>query len=128
MRLIAAFCLLPFAATAQDVDCTNAVTQQEMNLCAELDWQVADAELNDAYAAVIAMMQNIDAETTPIGVTEEARLREAQRAWVAFRDATCDVAGYAMRGGSAEPLLIYGCMMTLSAERADELRGLVEDY
>lgn len=128
MRLTLALMCLPFATLAQDVDCDTAETQQDMNFCAEQDWQVADADLNDAYGAALALMQEIDTVTEPMGDTEEERLRTAQRAWVDYRDAACDVAGYAMRGGSAEPLLIYGCMAALTEERTAGLRSLVEDY
>ncbi len=128
MRLTLALCLLPFATSAQDVDCANAMAQQEMNFCAEQDWQAADALLNDAYATALAAMQEADASFAPEGDSEEERLRTAQRAWVAYRDAACDSAGYAMRGGSAEPLLIYGCMRVLTEQRTEGLRSLVEDY
>jgi uncharacterized protein YecT (DUF1311 family) len=128
MRLMVALCLLPMAAHAQDVDCANAMTQQEMNFCAEQDWLAADALLNDAYATALAAMQEADASFPPEGDTEEERLRTAQRAWVAYRDAACDSAGYAMRGGSAEPLLIYGCMGMLTQQRTEALQSLVQDY
>ena len=36
---------------------------------------------------------------------DEATLREAQRAWVAFRDAHCRLEGYEARGGTMEPLV-----------------------
>jgi uncharacterized protein YecT (DUF1311 family) len=127
MRVILALCLLPFAASAQEVDCANALVQQEMNFCAEQDWQAADALLNDAYATALAAMQDSDAAYAPEGDSEEERLRTAQRAWVAYRDAACDSAGYAMRGGSAEPLLIYGCMRELTDQRTEGLRSLVEE-
>jgi uncharacterized protein YecT (DUF1311 family) len=128
MRLTLALCLLPCAAAAQDVDCANAMTQLEMNSCAAQDWQAADVDLNAAYAAAITVMQDSDNTFPAEGKTEEARLRDAQRAWVAFRDAACESAGYPMRGGSAEPLLTYGCMLDLTIQRTDALNSLIESY
>ena len=128
MRLTLAFCLLPFAAVAQDVDCDNATAQQEMNSCAEQEWQAADVDLNTTFAAVLAVMQESDQTYPAEGKTEEARLREAQRAWVAYRDAACDSAGYPMRGGSAEPLLTNDCMWRLTTQRTDDLKSLIETY
>lgn len=128
MRLAMALILLPLGAAAQEVDCTNATAQQEMNFCAEQDWQVADAALNAAYADALALMRQSDAAYLPEGDSEEERLRAAQRAWVAFRDAACDSAGQAMRGGSAEPMLTYACMRTLTDERTEGLRALLDYY
>jgi uncharacterized protein YecT (DUF1311 family) len=128
MRLMIVFCVMPYMAMAQDVDCENALAQQEMNFCAEQVWQAEDATLNEAYASALAVMQEADASFAPEGDTEEDRLRTAQRAWVEYRDAACDSAGYAMRGGSAEPLLIYGCMAMLTKERTAQLLILMQDY
>jgi uncharacterized protein YecT (DUF1311 family) len=128
LRLALAMMIAPLAAFAQDVDCTNAETQQDMNICAYQAWEAADAELNRVYADAVSAMQVSDADFPPEGATEEERLRTAQRAWVAFRDANCDVAGFQMRGGSAEPLLINGCMHQMTQDRIAELQMLISDY
>ena len=112
------------AVQAQDlsaVDCSNTVTQLEMNACAEQDWMAADADLNAAYGAALAVMQDLDAALPRSARGAEANLRKAQRAWITYRDAACAAEGYAMRGGSAEPLLIYGCRARLTAERTQNL-------
>lgn len=126
IRILAIVMLSAGAATAQDVDCTNAQTQQEMNACAEQDWMDADADLNAAYGEAIAIMQLYDEDLPKSEKGAEANLRAAQRAWVTFRDAACAAEGYAMHGGSAEPLLIYGCRARLTQQRAVELRMLAE--
>jgi uncharacterized protein YecT (DUF1311 family) len=128
MRLMIALCAMPLMASAQDVDCANAIVQVEMNFCAEQDWQAADVVLNEVYAMAVARMQESDASYPPEGATEEARLRKAQKAWIAFRDAACDSAGFPMRGGSAEPLAVYGCLRALTEQRTEGLWSLVERY
>ena len=128
MRLMIALFVMPWMAQAQDVDCADTMIQQEMNLCAQQVWQAADVLLNEAYAAALAVMQGTDTDIAPIGATEEARLRKAQRAWLAYRDAACDSAGFAMRGGSAEPLLTYGCLAELTEQRTQDLQLLIEGY
>lgn len=119
--------LLPIPAVAQDQTCFDG-TQQNMNACTYAEWEAADADLNRVYAEVLATLQDSDANFPPDGNSEEDRLRTAQRAWVAFRDANCDLAGYPMRGGSAEPLLTYGCMRQMTEERSTELQALVQGY
>jgi uncharacterized protein YecT (DUF1311 family) len=118
----------PCAAFAQDVDCVNQTTQLDMNQCAYQEWQAADADLNAVYAETLAIVQERDRSYTPEGDSEEDRLRRAQRAWVAFRDANCDVAGYQMRGGSAEPLLVNGCLRQMTEDRIAELQALTETF
>jgi uncharacterized protein YecT (DUF1311 family) len=132
MRRLAALCaatvVLAQPALAQDVDCANAETQMEMTFCAEQDWQTADADLNEAYAAARAVMRKIDAGLPKPEQGAEANLREGQRAWVTFRDATCAAEGYAMHGGSAEPMLIYSCRARLTQQRSGDLWVMAEEY
>jgi uncharacterized protein YecT (DUF1311 family) len=116
------------AAVAQEVDCETAEAQVELTFCAEQDWQAADAALNDAYRAARAMMRQIDLGLPKDEQGAEANLREAQRAWVSFRDATCAAEGYAMHGGSAEPMVIYGCRARLTEQRTVDLLAMAETY
>ncbi|WP_395614070.1 lysozyme inhibitor LprI family protein [Allosphingosinicella sp.] len=121
--------------SAQDPqwNCDNPQAQQEMNYCAARDAERADAELNTVYRTAIADAQAADrdyAQMDPGGAAahrgepgEEATLREAQRAWVAFRDAHCRMQSFEARGGSMQPMLDGGCRATLTRARTAELRG-----
>lgn len=127
LAMAVACSLLAAAACAQDmsnVDCTNTPVQQEMNLCAEQDWMEADADLNATYKEAMAVMKGYDANLPKTERGAELNLRAAQRAWVSFRDAACAAEGFAMHGGSAEPLLIYGCRARLTRQRAEDLHLL----
>ncbi|MEH7826722.1 lysozyme inhibitor LprI family protein [Gemmobacter denitrificans] len=130
MRLIPAalICLAPLTlpAFAQQVDCTNASSQNEMTFCAEQDWMAADADLNAAYKAARDRMRAVDADLPKDQQGAEAQLKQAQRAWVTFRDAACAAEGYMMHGGSAEPMVIYGCRAFLTRQRAEGLWGLAD--
>ena len=119
---------LSLPATAQEVDCANAVTQMDMNQCAYDDWEAADAELNDAYGQAMVLLQGWDADLPKDEQGGAQALKEAQRAWITFRDKACEAEGYAMKGGSAEPLLVYGCMRQLTEERVGHLQGMVDAY
>ena len=112
-------------ALSQTIDCTNTSVQMELNRCAEQDWQAADAELNRAYKAVMAEMRALDQTLPPELQGAAVTLRDAQRAWITFRDANCRLAGYPMRGGSAEPLLVYGCLRQMTLDRTDDIKALV---
>lgn len=123
--LICLACGLP--AAAQEVDCASAMAQQDLNLCAQQDWQRADAGLNAAYRQAADLLARWDADLPEAERGGAVALRDAQRAWVTFRDAACTAEGFPMRGGSAEPLLVYGCMARLTAQRATDLWTLAED-
>jgi uncharacterized protein YecT (DUF1311 family) len=45
-------------------------------------------------------------------------LRDAQRAWITFRDKKCDAAGLPMEGGSGAGVLIAGCYLQETARQA----------
>ena len=126
--LVAAMQLWPAVAPAQQVDCANTMAQVEMTFCAERDWMTADADLNRAYSAARDMMRAIDADLPKAERGAEVALRDSQRSWIPFRDQACAAEGYMMHGGSAEPMVIYGCRARLTAERAGALWALAEGY
>lgn len=130
VHALAALGLMAFTAPAQaqQVDCANAMAQIEMTFCAEQDWMAADARLNTAYRGARAMMQAIDADLPKDQRGAELALRDGQRAWITFRDQTCAAEGYAMHGGSAEPMLIYGCRARLTQQRAADLEIMAQSY
>lgn len=114
-------------AASQQVDCAKPQAQAEMTYCAEQDWTAADARLNEAYQIAIAGMKDVDSYLEAPERGAEAALRSAQRAWVAFRDATCAAEGWSYHGGSAEPMVIYQCRARVSQQRADELDAMTAE-
>lgn len=117
------------AARAGDdapADCSNAVTQTDMNICADRDFQAADKELNAVYKKARAAMAASDAELDEALKGAEKALLKAQRAWVDYRDGECEAEGFQARGGSMEPMLVSGCRATLTRQRTKELKQLSE--
>ena len=115
-------------AFAQEIDCANAMAQMDLNQCAYDDWNEADADLNLAYGQVMRLLKQWDADLPEGEQGGAAALKDAQRAWITFRDKACEAEGYAMKGGSAEPLLVYGCMRLLTEERTAHLTSMLEAY
>ncbi len=109
--------------TAQPLNCTDPQTQADMNQCAGRDAAEADADLNLIYKEVVAHYEQMDRDSESTEGVK--RLRAAQRAWVAFRDAQCSLAGYEALGGSMETLLVAGCEAELTKRRAAELRMML---
>lgn len=115
-------------AAAQQVDCTNPMVQVEMNYCAEQAWMRADAELNDAWSMARDYAKGLDGDLPAAERGIFQALLDGQRAWIVYRDKTCEAEGGPMRGGSAEPLLIYGCRERLTWERVEGLNGFAEGF
>lgn len=118
------------AAGADDLDCSNAMTQSDMTACSQQDYEAADVALNAAYRKTMARAQAMDKDFAEIGegmVGAVDALKAAQRAWIAYRDAQCELAGFEARGGTMEPMLVAGCLAELTTKRTDELKAALAD-
>lgn len=124
---VLAVCLFAAPARAEEpaVDCTKASTTPEIALCAAQDYTAADVELNAAYKTMLA---EIDAATA--GRDEQSRaqrrawreaLTEAQRKWIAFRDADCAAVGAAWMGGTGMGTAISTCLTEATRARTAAL-------
>ncbi|WP_323784381.1 lysozyme inhibitor LprI family protein [Thalassovita sp.] len=118
--------LLATSGAAQALDCSAPQTQQDMNQCAYQMWQYADEDLNLAYQMARDFMRTTDSYLPENLKGAEAALRDAQRAWIPFRDNACAAEGFAFRGGSMEPLMVLSCKERLTRQRTEELRSLSE--
>lgn len=107
--VVLALLLAPAAARA-DEDCNNATNQNQLNACAEDNYNEADKALNEAWIA--------------LPDTAKAKLRQEQHGWIAARDAKCKAVAAEAEGGSMYPLLYFGCM----AERTKARTRALEAY
>jgi len=103
-------------------DCIDPQTQMEMTFCAGVDYQEADAALNALWPDVLAAAKLNDeyvgdmARERGVPTTVEA-LRDAQRAWIRFRDAQCEFEAYEVFGGTMQPMVGSLCLARLTRER-----------
>ncbi len=120
--------LLASPGAAQQVNCVNPMTQVEINFCAETDYRAADAELNRAYNVAREMMRQVDADLPAPQRGAEVALRDAQRAWITFRDQACLAEAHVWTGGSGYPMVFYGCQSRVTRQRAADLWELGRGY
>ncbi|SFY36770.1 Uncharacterized conserved protein YecT, DUF1311 family [Pseudomonas sp. NFACC49-2] len=113
-RLLLALAPLILASVAQADDCTNAMTQGEMNQCAAQEKKAADDELNRLYKQITARLKD----------NPEAKqlLIKAQRAWIGFRDAECNFSASGVEGGSVYPLIYGNCVTALTKARVETFK------
>jgi uncharacterized protein YecT (DUF1311 family) len=98
--------------------------------CARLDYVAADKELNAIYPKVIEVFKELyspDMIASANGQDPVVDLKDAQRKWIAFRDANCRLVGAEMLGGSGQPLIETGCLARMTKERVAELKGFITE-
>jgi uncharacterized protein YecT (DUF1311 family) len=101
-------------AVALAQDCVNATSQTVMNMCADQAYRKTDAELNALYSQITDRLKH-DKGATRL-------LINAQKAWLAFRDAECTFSTSASAQGSVYPMLVAQCRDGLTSKRIDELK------
>lgn len=111
-----------FAAAQEETQCNPEGNTSEMAACAADDYQAEDAKLNKVYATYLKKMQGFDADMGNVAPdTAVGRLKAAQRAWIAFRDAECPLESVDNMGGSIERILEPACLATMTKERTTQL-------
>ena len=128
--LVLASCLLAMSSYAlaqqdDDLDCSKATNQHDINECASKDFDTADKELNQTYKAILAKYKDDALFLT--------QLRKAQEAWIKFRDAELD-AKFPLAPGK-NPRVEYGSMYSmcyfsekaqLTRQRSEQLKDLLK--
>lgn len=125
------FLLTPPAADAQQraLNCNRATTMIQMTQCAQQRYEAADLELNATYKTCVATMRNMgDIPGLRISKAElpEARLRESQRKWLAYRDANCAFYRSHSMGGTMGSLNYLACMTKMTSDRSAELKQAMQ--
>jgi uncharacterized protein YecT (DUF1311 family) len=105
--------LLAIAATATPAfaQCDGKKTTADQIECLGPALKTADTELNRVYQKAVKELPAEDA----------TRLRKAQRAWMAYRDAHCDADQKRYAGGSIAPVVFAQCRLTLTQRRSKEI-------
>ncbi|MEC3861012.1 lysozyme inhibitor LprI family protein [Mesobacterium sp. TK19101] len=118
--LLALFSAFPVGA--QQIDCASPMTQSGMTICAGRDFKTADAELNATWQQAVAAARQMDQYLEAGDVPAETTLRDAQRAWISFRDKACEAEALSVRGGSMHPQVVMFCMERLTRARTEDLK------
>nr|WP_281495963.1 lysozyme inhibitor LprI family protein [Marivita sp. S6314] len=111
-------------AAGQCQDQPGGSTTVGMADCIAAETAEWDAILNEEYKATQAMNAAQDAEGRSSILDRTEALRDAQRAWIAFRDADC-AARYAIwQDGTIRTIVGANCHLTMTASRAVQLRDM----
>jgi len=103
---------IPVAASA--VNCGDLTTQSGMNQCAAAEYKKSDQALNQVYARYRSGLDE----------GQKRQLMEVQRAWIRFRDLSCEFKSSGIQGGSVHPFALANCMTEMTEQRIRELQVL----
>jgi uncharacterized protein YecT (DUF1311 family) len=111
--------------------CDKDTTQAGLNRCSAELFHQADAHLNALYRKITDSLQkDIDRAQTKNNADEIKHcetslqmLKDAERAWVAYRDLHCKAVMQQYEGGSIAPMEYAQCMWRETDHRIEELRN-----
>lgn len=92
-------------------DCAKLTERARIEACVGDDFQRADATLNTVYKQLMAKL----------GKSGQTSLRDAERAWIGFRDKHCAFVGSAAEGGSIQATIVGQCQTELTVDRVAQL-------
>ncbi len=101
---------------------------RSMTACMSAEYGLFDEMLNVEYAKVRGLAADLDKQvngTSFDDVSMGDRLVQMQRAWIAYRDATCAYERRQFDGGTIGELVYIDCLTTLTADQAFRLQNSV---
>ncbi|RKQ39772.1 lysozyme inhibitor LprI family protein [Enterobacter sp. R1(2018)] len=107
---------LLLSASALADTCDTATSQAEINQCYGAEYKKQDDLLNQTYKQV--MKRATDKQKT--------QLKAAQNAWIAFRDADCELLSSGAETGSVYPMVHAICMADKTRERTELLKSTLQ--
>ena len=145
------FLTMPRKLFAESINpnCQSPETQTDMNICAGLDAQKADQQLNQVYKQLKARItdpQSIKELIIAVfscmrgnRILERLTVQDcntphscnyrynAETAWIKFRDNDCKFAAGIYRGGSIAPMMYSLCVEKLTKQRTEQLKGYLQN-
>ena len=119
-----------FAADAQASDawvCDNSQNNAEHIQCADREFRKYDADLNQVYAALAKVAIGDNKLQHGYGPPPFNALRDAQRAWITFRDTNCHWKSTAFYGGTEQAVIMSSCRALATRDRVAELKAFQQD-
>ncbi len=96
--------------------CSNLPNQSALNTCSSNVLNSANQKINSVYA-------NYMKELNP---TEKLQLKEAQRAWIQYKEKDCQFQSSPVLKGSLYPFVHNGCLVEKTENRIKELQDMQE--
>lgn len=123
-KLLLVVCIVVGASAAVSIgeerpankSCAEAMTTAEMQECVNTHYKKVDGELDRVYQTIISRLDK----------TRRTKLREAQRAWILFRDKSAAFEASEVEGGTMYPLVYQSVLASMTEKRIDELKNILD--
>jgi len=109
--------IFPLYSFADELDCDNAKTTRQMNVCAGREVDAASKQL-DEYLAKAKQKYSEEASVVDL-------LGKSQIAWLAYQKQYCDAIYDMWSGGTIRGVMFHGCMLKLTTRTEINLLNLV---
>lgn len=114
--LRSAFCILFIAASLSECAAEECIgTNAETTACLFEHFRIADANLNTVYQEALKSAAHY-------GPKDVNNLRDAERKWIACRDAACEAEFSLFGGGSGGPAGRATCLLRITGRRIEDLK------
>lgn len=144
MKILRFLLLFPFLpcllvaqqpAPAQNPCEEKPINQRQMDECAGFEYKQADEHLNKVYRKMVRYLTDDLARAQKQGDQNQVKyeetairsLKEAERAWISYRDIQCKAAAQQYEGGSMAPMIYAQCLTALTEHRTADLKSIYED-
>ena len=104
--------------SAHSSQCENAQTTAAMRTCENIRYEKANEHMLVAYQNLLKKLKD----------PEKLKLRQAQTAWLKYRDAEGDSEATAAEGGTLAPLIRTSVMADLTELRTRQLLKIAGDH
>jgi uncharacterized protein YecT (DUF1311 family) len=111
MMTALAFVAMSWPDFALAKDCAGLDTQAALNMCEGGNFKEADTALNAAFSKLIAK----------VSANGQAKLREAQKSWIKYRDQQCAFETLGTIGGTIHGMVVAQCLTELTTQQTKRL-------
>lgn len=101
----------PVTSALAENECSGARNQREINACYTNVYQQADRALQSTY----------DSLRKKLLPESAAKLRDAQRTWVAYKESWCDLQTTAVKNGTMYPTVLAQCLTEITNQQRERL-------
>ena len=112
--LSAGFLAIPLHAQSEGCDGNTP----EMVACLAKSLNATDAELNAEYRKALKIASDQYHRSTDV-----QNLKDAERKWIAYRDAICKAEYGLVGGGTASPSIQISCLIRITKQRIADLQA-----
>lgn len=135
LPLLSCLAIAQQASSAQSPCDEKPISQLQMDRCADYEHKEADAHLNKVYSKAMQYMTKDLTRARSKGNEEQmkyeetaiASLKEAERAWLSYRDIQCKAAAQQYEGGSMAPMIYAQCLTQITEHRTAEIKSIYQE-